>query len=319
MYRFRPDILIDTAGFPFIYPIIKLFKCSLVAYVHYPFISSDMIQKLQVKSYNNSGLIAGNSVLRNAKIAYYKYLTRIYSFCGKCCDLAFTNSTWTNGHIIRSWTECPSIKLLYPPCDLSPFINRIQVKSEKYDSIQVISLSQFRPEKNHRLQLEIAAQVVKKCSNIKFIFVGGCRGEEDENRVKELKEYAEKLNISGYVEFKVNLPFDELLNTLQKATIGLHTMVDEHFGIGIVELMASGLITVAHNSGGPRADIIKKDIGYLCSSTSEYSETIIKIASMPESDRINIANRARINVVNRFSGEIFTERFAEILQNTLIK
>lgn len=319
MYRFRPDILIDTAGFPFIYPIIKLFKCRLVAYVHYPFISSDMIQKLQIKSYNNSELIAGNSVLRNIKIIYYKFLAKIYFLCGKCCDLAFTNSTWTNRHIIRSWTECPSIKMLFPPCDLSPFINRIKIKSKRSDYIQVLSLSQFRPEKNHRLQLEIAAQVVKKCPSIKFVFVGSCRGEEDENRVKQLKQYAEALNIADSVEFKLNLPFDELLNTLQRATIGLHTMIDEHFGIGIVELMAAGLITVANNSGGPRADIIKADIGFLCAATSEYSETILKIASMAESERIKMANRARANVVSRFSAEIFTEKFAENVQITLIK
>ena len=319
MYRFRPDVMIDTAGFPFIYPIVKIFNCRLVAYVHYPFISNDMIQKLQIKSYNNSGLIADNLVLRNFKIMYYKYLSKIYSFCGKCCDLAFTNSTWTNGHIVRSWTECPSIKIVYPPCDLSPFISRIRIEHKKTDSIKVLSLSQFRPEKNHRLQLEIAAQVLKKCPNIKFVFVGGCRGEEDENRVSKLKEYAENLNILDSVQFKVNLSFDELLNTLQTATIGLHTMIDEHFGIGIVELMAAGLITVAHNSGGPRADIIKNDIGFLCASTSEYSETILKIASMTENDRLNIAKRARTNVFDRFSGEIFSKQFAETLKNTLIK
>ena len=319
MYRFRPDVMIDTAGFPFIYPIVKIFNCRLVAYVHYPFISNDMIQKLQIKSHNNSGLIADNLVLRNTKIMYYKYLSKIYSFCGKCCDLAFTNSTWTNGHIVRSWTECPSIKIVYPPCDLSPFISRIRIEHKKTDSIKVLSLSQFRPEKNHRLQLEIAAQVLKKCPNIKFVFVGGCRGEEDENRVSKLKEYAENLNILDSVQFKVNLSFDELLNTLQTATIGLHTMIDEHFGIGIVELMAAGLITVAHNSGGPRADIIKNDIGFLCASTSEYSETILKIASMTENDRLNIAKRARTNVFDRFSGEIFTKKFAETLKTTLIK
>lgn len=319
MYRFRPDLMIDTAGFPFIYPIVKLFNCRLVAYVHYPFISKEMIQKIQIKSYNNSGLIANNFALRNVKIMYYKYLSKVYSFCGKCCDLAFTNSTWTNGHIIRLWTECPSIQMVYPPCDLSPFINRIRIERIKTDSIQVLSLSQFRPEKNHLLQLEVAAQVLKKCPNIKFIFVGGCRGEEDENRVRKLKEYADNLNIRDSVHFKVNLSFEELLGTLQAATIGLHTMIDEHFGIGIVELMAAGLITVAHNSGGPRADIIKKDIGFLCASTSEYSETILKIASMTENDRMNMAKRARTNVIDRFSGEIFAKKFSETVQNTLIK
>jgi alpha-1,2-mannosyltransferase len=30
--------------------------------------------------------------------------------------------------------------------------------------------------------------------------------------------------------------------------LGIHTMWNEHFGIGIVEMMAAGLLTIAHRS-----------------------------------------------------------------------
>jgi alpha-1,2-mannosyltransferase len=36
-------------------------------------------------------------------------------------------------------------------------------------------------------------------------------------------------------------------------------MEAEHFGISIVEMLAAGLIVVAHNSAGPRFDIIKEE------------------------------------------------------------
>lgn len=316
MMRCKPDVFIDTAGFPFIYPIIKMFKCRLVAYVHYPFISHDMIQKLQYKSYNNSGLIANNNFLRSLKIYYYKELCNIYSFCGKFCDLAFTNSSWTHGHITRLWSGCSNIKILFPPCDLSPFTGRkLERKELSSSKIEILSLSQFRPEKNHRLQLEISAQVLKEESNVEFIFIGGCRGEEDEQFVNGLKEYAKQLGIYESVTFKINLPFPELLECLQTATIGLHTMTDEHFGIGIVELMASGLITIAHNSGGPRADIIKKDLGFLCSSASEYSKVISRIVAMNQMERLKITSKARESVIRRFSSEIFSKQFAENILN----
>jgi len=33
-------------------------------------------------------------------------------------------------------------------------------------------------------------------------------------------------------------------------------MWNEHFGIGVVEYQAAGLISVVHNSGGPKLDIV---------------------------------------------------------------
>jgi alpha-1,2-mannosyltransferase len=33
-------------------------------------------------------------------------------------------------------------------------------------------------------------------------------------------------------------------------------MWNEHFGIGVVEYQAAGLISVVHNSGGPKGDIV---------------------------------------------------------------
>lgn len=40
-----------------------------------------------------------------------------------------------------------------------------------------------------------------------------------------------------YTEFVVNAPFSEIVQRLGEASIGLNTMVDEHFGISVVEFM----------------------------------------------------------------------------------
>jgi alpha-1,2-mannosyltransferase len=53
----------------------------------------------------------------------------------------------------------------------------------------------------------------------------------------------------------------------------MHTMKFEHFGIAIVELMSSGIITVAHKSAGPLKDIIGKSpdpVGYLAETKENY-------------------------------------------------
>lgn len=54
-------------------------------------------------------------------------------------------------------------------------------------------------------------------------------------------------------------------------------MHEEHFGIAVVELMSSGIITVAHNSAGPKSDIIggaHYKAGYLANGGDEYTSII---------------------------------------------
>ncbi len=58
------------------------------------------------------------------------------------------------------------------------------------------------------------------------------------------------------MQFVVNTPYSDMLEWLAKASIGLSTMVDEHFGISVVEFMAAGAIPVTHASGGPLNDIV---------------------------------------------------------------
>lgn len=85
--------------------------------------------------------------------------------------------------------------------------------------------------------------------------------------------------------FVINQSYDKLSYWMGHALIGIHTMWNEHFGISVVEMMAAGLVVIAHRSGGPLMDIILHDdsrtagnvnsshasTGYLCASAAEYA------------------------------------------------
>lgn len=53
----------------------------------------------------------------------------------------------------------------------------------------------------------------------------------------------------------VNAPWSEIVQKLSESSVGLSTMVDEHFGMNVVEFMAAGVITLSHASAGPLLDI----------------------------------------------------------------
>lgn len=76
--------------------------------------------------------------------------------------------------------------------------------------------------------------------------------------------------------------------------------------------MAAGTIVLAHNSGGPKLDIVipheGEVTGFLAESEEGYAKTMAHILSMSEEKRLQIRNNARASV-RRFSDQAFEVTF----------
>ena len=320
LLRCVPDVYIDTTGAPFTYPLARLgARCLVGAYVHYPIISADMLKRVVElrPSYNNSGRISGSRTMSWVKVVYYRIFALLYRFTGMCVDVTAVNSSWTKGHIVDVWGKRPTdVQLIFPPCgDLSPSTSSSSSSSRQR---LVLTLGQFRPEKDHRLQIEAFAKLVqrddKAYGDVRMIIMGATRGAEDEALVQELRALAEERGVASRVGFFLNRPFSELQMWMSRATVGMHTMWNEHFGISVVEMMAAGLIVVAHNSGGPKMDILKSPndrkgcFGFLAESPDEYADAMEMALTLGDSKRERMVESARSSVL-RFSDAEFKDKF----------
>ncbi|RLU19736.1 hypothetical protein DMN91_008293 [Ooceraea biroi] len=321
-----PDIYIDTMGYAFTYPLFKYIGgCRVGSYTHYPTISTDMLKYVykRVVAHNNRVIIARNPFFSAAKVIYYKWFARLYGLVGSCADTVMVNSSWTENHINSIW-QCPlRTHLVYPPCSVE-HLTALPLLSdeEKGGNIRIVAVAQFRPEKNHPLMLRTMFElrsILKEqvWERVKLICIGSCRDAEDEMRVKDMQDLAKHLALDENVEFKLNVPYPELVSEMQRGMIGLHTMWNEHFGIGIVECMAAGLIMVAHASGGPKADIIETQAGsvtgFLAEDAEEYAKVLAHIVHMQPDERNAIRIAARSSV-DRFSCQLFEGEFLRTIE-----
>jgi alpha-1,2-mannosyltransferase len=96
----------------------------------------------------------------------------------------------------------------------------------------------------------------EKYKDVKLMLLGSVRNAGDEAIVNSLRQKAKDLNIMDNVVFLTNATYEKVITMLSISACGIHTMWNEHFGISIVEMMAAGLVVVAHNSGGPASDIV---------------------------------------------------------------
>jgi len=298
-----PSIYIDTMGYAFTLPLARyLGGCSVGAYVHYPTVSTDMLARVKsrTQTYNNRGMVARSPLVSRLKVLYYRLFSLLYGWCGAAATTVMVNSSWTQEHIQQLWGGQPC--LVYPPCDIT-HLEHLTGEGRESKQVRVLSIGQFRPEKDHVLQIKSMfelRQIVsdEQWTNTKLVIVGGCRGKEDWDLVKDLKDLTRYLSVEDNVEFRVNLPFPDLLQEFSNSLIGIHTMWNEHFGIGVVEMMSAGLLTIAHRSGGPLMDIIVEESGsrngFLACSAQEYAAHIAFIINNMNSEaREQVVARAR--------------------------
>ena len=235
-----PSIYIDTMGYSFTLPLFKYCGgCVTGCYVHYPTISTDMLDQVRTKRsmYNNRGFIANSILASSLKLRYYKIFAWLYRQCGRVADTVMVNSSWTEEHIRQLWGgEGGDVVKVFPPCDTTHLTGIVQVTDEK-ESVRILSLGQFRPEKDHVLQIKAMFELrqiltEEDWERTKLVIIGGCRGPEDWKLLQDLKDLSKHFSVEDNVEFYPNLPFKDLLEEFGKATIGIHTMWNEHFGIG---------------------------------------------------------------------------------------
>lgn len=371
-----PEVWIDTMGYAFAYPAARILGgCKVAAYVHYPTISTDMLNLVYERrpSYNNAA--ASSFAKSSLKYVYYVIFAKAYSVCGRFASAVMCNSSWTAAHIEKLWRgegeglrqrlraagekkkrgRPSSTRVVYPPCDVSRFAAAGRAATSTTRRRTIVSVAQFRPEKDHRRQLD-AFRALRRgyggFDDVTLVLIGSCRNASDEGRVADLERYRARIGLpEESVVFRLNVTFDSLLEELANSLLGIHTMWNEHFGIGVVEMMAAGCIPVAHDSGGPKSDIVdtgsgrsqggvpppRKEheaagessppavpcaedtrTGYLAKDPEEYARAMAEVLRLSmgtreDQERLALLRRRAVDSTARFSEHAFERDFLAVL------
>jgi glycosyltransferase involved in cell wall biosynthesis len=205
-------------------PFEPVFLCKAkknIAYVHFPEIHFD---------YERSGF--------KRKLYLWLFKRWVEQGIGKL-DLVFCNSNYTKETIERYW-KSHGVKdpvVVYPPVNLDKFWSDKPLSQRRK---RVVYVARFIPVKRHEIMKKLATDLPA----YEFVSVGGLIDAEKAwfNRFQE--------NLPSNYTLKTNLPGPELLEVLHDSRIYVHLMEGEHFGIAPVEGLASGCVTIVHNSGG---------------------------------------------------------------------
>ena len=88
-------------------------------------------------------------------------------------------------------------------------------------------------------------------------------------------------NLPKNYSLKTNLPGPDLLEILQESRVYVHLMEGEHFGIAPVEGLASGCVTIVHDSGGMQEFISPE---YRWQSYADLKAKIVEAMEKPDAE-----------------------------------
>jgi glycosyltransferase involved in cell wall biosynthesis len=232
--------------------------------------------------------------LQNTRIQGREELRNVSAF-----DLILANSLFSRESILRAFGL--DSEVCYLGTDLARFTDHGRPREDI-----IVGLGSYTPAKN--LQLVIEAIALLPPPRPLLAWIGNDEGGGYRQQMIALAQ-------SWDVPFDahLNVPDDDVIALLNRATAMVYAPRLEPFGLAAIEAAACGLPVLAVAEGGPRESVIDGETGLLvANSAPEVSAAIARLLSNPTFAR-QLGAQARTNVERRWSLESATDRIETAL------
>ncbi len=271
------DYLFSTQSSSPFEPVFLTKAKKNIAYVHFPEIHFDYTQA------------------RFRKRVYLWLFKRWVEQGISKLDLVFCNSNYTKEMIERFWKSHGVNQpiVVYPPVNLENYWSTKPLSERRK---RIIYVARFIPAKKHEIMKKLAVDLPA----YEFVSVGGL----SEGEKSWFSKFSE--NLPQNYTVKTNLPDSEKISLLHDSRVYVHLMEGEHFGIAPIEGLASGCITLVHNSGGMK-EFIPEDFRW--ENYGDLREKIVKyIESNDESANWEMTRKELWSKISELSAEEFQNK-----------
>lgn len=209
------------------------------------------------------------------------------------------NSEWTAAAVADRHGVAPTV--VYPPVDAAAFGGGLpwEVRERGF-----VSVGRLSPEKNVLELVDVVRRLRERGHDVHYHVVGPPHDAAYAARVREAAARTDGVDYEG------ELPRERLVDLLSRHRYGLHGRENEHFGIGVAEMVAAGALPFVPDSGGQR-EVVGADERLTFSSPAEAVERIESVVADP--DRERAVRDALPDVEERFGRERFERRIREVV------
>ena len=239
--------------------------------------------------------------LRTAMRAYFAACDRLLGakWTDAAKNLTLANSQWTAAGLERLGEVSKPIVLYPPVLDPGEGLNW----SERSNTF--LCIGRFHGSKRVETAMDIVGRArAAGMRDVRLIIIGSAVDHEYTNRIVRIAA-----NHGEWIDFREDLPRDELNRLMGQSRYGIQGMENEHFGMATAEMTRAGMLVFAHDSGGS-PEVLNNEGALLWSSEGEAVRKIVNVRDI-ESLRSRLKAHAK-----EFSAERFVERFRSIVSST---
>ena len=235
---------------------------------------------------------------------YYDFADRIagFSLDRMKSNLTLVNSNWTGEHV--SGFLGVQTRTLYPPVvDPAPGLPWESRRNA------FLAIGRISPEKDYERVIRILARVREQVPGITLTIIG-TSDRHTKRYLHTLTELARSLG--PWIQFRDNLPRDEVRALMASHRYGIHGMREEHFGMATAELARAGAIVWVPRGGG-QMEIVGHEPALMFDSDDDAVEKIAgTLTSAVEQRRL----RDILSVTSeQFSTDRFMQQVREIVRD----
>src|SRR5215212_9214463 len=314
------DITINTHGDTLPFYHCSFLKNNALTYCHFPsakyHIDSENLEYLRDIKISGLTQLPDIDYLENKEAIifevetehkvkkYFNFLRNKYYNMMKN-TLVLTNSEYTRKAISNAFYI--DAKILYPPVDVETF-QKIASKSNHRREDMILVISRIAPDKQIENAIEVA-RLIRRRGIGKGMIIAGNLHDYDNRYYQQLKKMIADYGLSDFVSLQTNISFRKLVELMQLAKVYFHPRIDEHFGISIVEAMASGLVPIVSDIGGHTEFVPPK---YHFHTLGHAADLIASAFEGTDSER-----RALSNFTAKFSNSNYVLSLHRILSELL--
>lgn len=245
------------------------------------------------------GFIQANGI---NKVLWWKmHREQIYA-CKKAIGIAPVTSHYLQSHYIPKNNSI--VQSHYSSVELNPnffYQPRKFPNKEFFTLVHVANQVEFKGRKGHEDVVLTVSNLIKRGINVKAIFVG----EDYRDGIRQLKQYAESLDISREIDFTGFLNPVDMRRILLESDIAILPTRAEGLPRVIIEAMALGLPCITTNvSGNP--ELIDKEFLFDYGDVSTIADIVESLVYNKE--KYETASLINYNRSLEFSKEVLDKR-----------